>query len=89
MCKQNIGGEYMWCKFCNCHGTIAADASLLGCDNYVIMQVVSAILKDRRVCVTICCTVIILNVQYSSHDIASCLRRQIFKNRCICAGKAH
>ena len=79
----------MWCKCCSCHGTITADASLLVCYNYVIKQVVSAILKVRRVYITICCTVIILNVQNSSHDIASCLRRRIFKNRCICTGKAH
>jgi hypothetical protein len=75
MCKQYIGGEYMWCKVSGCHGTIAADVSLLGCDNCVIKQVVSAILKDHTVCITICCTVIVLNVHNSSHDIASCLRR--------------
>jgi hypothetical protein len=57
--KGNVQtGEYMWCTVCGGHGTIAADASLLGCDNCVIQQVVSAISKDRRVCVTICSTVI-------------------------------
>jgi len=79
----------MWFRVCGRHGTIAADASLLGCDNCGIKQVVSAILKDHTVCITICCTVIVLNVQKSSHDIASCPRRRIFKNRCICTGKAH
>jgi hypothetical protein len=79
----------MWCMVCGCHGTIAAHATFLGCDNCVIKQVVSAIWKDHRVCITICFTVIILNVQNSSLDIALCLRRWIFKNRCICTGKAH